>query len=96
MSHETLDEVRNLVMGSTDNEGTSYPVWFILNPPGGLVRPDMLPHVFVGPFFSRESAENQMKRIRHNLGKKPYVWCASGEDSPDYIHLRKLLKGDAS
>lgn len=91
-----LNTLRDLVFQTENNEGTAHPVWFIIDPPGGMVHPRQLPFCFIGPFFSRESAEKQMMSNKHNLGKNPYVWCDSGYHCPDYRKLLDLLKQEAA
>lgn len=67
---------------SEDNEGTAAPYWLIIDPRQNF-RKDQegacnIAHMITGPFFSREEAENTLKRTRYNYGRGALVWCSSG------------------
>jgi len=70
---------------SDDNESTDSPYWLILDP-----RQMMSPHhhklasMITGPFFSRASAERELKNKRYAYGKDAIVYCHSGHWSPEY------------
>ena len=69
-------------------EGTAVPFWIVIDPTQ-MMKPDcyMVAAMIKGVFFSRESAERWLKSNRHNLGKNPVVYCASGQGSD----LEKIL-----
>lgn len=70
---------------SQDNEGTESPYWLILDPQQNM-RCDIhwLASQITGPFFSRESAENHLKRRRYAFRAGARVYCHSGYWSDDY------------
>lgn len=69
---------------SEDNECTSYPWWVIIDPPmkRGEEESEQDYHEIamsvVGPFFSREEAEETLARTRYNYSKRAVVYCKSG------------------
>ena len=63
-------------------EGTAHPFWIICTiSVHGVVT------FKAGVWFSRAAAERQLRVRRHHYGPKAVVYCASGYDSDDYIHL---------
>lgn len=70
---------------SEENEGTSFPWWFIVRPGQGFnSNPENVAHCITGPFFSRAEAEEQLNRRRYEYGKKAIVWCGSGYHTGRY------------
>jgi len=70
---------------SEENEGTDSPWWAIVNPGRGFLNdPHLVAHCIVGPFFSREAAETELKLRRYNYHKNAIVWCFSGYHSAQY------------
>lgn len=69
----------------SDNEGTSYPWWFICDPRQNM-RADLAEAAMSirGPFFSRKEAEDELKATRYNYSKRAQVWCGSGYHSRSY------------
>lgn len=64
---------------STDNECTSYPWWVIVDPRQNMdLSIDMAAFSITGPFFSREEAEETLRRTRYNYSKRAVVYCKSG------------------
>lgn len=70
---------------SLENEGTSDPYWFIIDPKQNMSCSAFAAAMQVtGPFFSREEGEAHLRRARHHFGKNAVVWCNSGCDSGQY------------
>lgn len=69
---------------SDENEGTSYPWWFIVDPGRHFKSAEGTAMCITGPFFSREEAEEQLSRRRYDYGKQAIVWCGSGYHSGRY------------
>lgn len=68
-----------------NNEGTSYPWWTIVDPHQNMSCDIYLTAgMITGPFFSRESAENFLKRTRYNFSSRAMVFCHSGNYSAEY------------
>lgn len=64
------------------NDFTAHPWWAT----GDYV-------VLAGPFFSRQSATDQLEARRHHYGHKAIVHCFSGNESRDYVELRQAVSG---
>ena len=63
-------------------EGTAHPFWIIAKVGAhGTIT------FLAGVWFSRAAAERQLTARRHHYGSKAVVYCASGYDSADYVHL---------
>lgn len=61
---------------SEKNEGTSYPYWVLVPDKNRISTHDMMMSM-VGPFFSREEA-NEERSIKHRYPGKWVIWCLSG------------------
>jgi hypothetical protein len=66
------------------NEITSYPWWFICNTSGSPVRPDFIPLLIIGPFFSRKEADREIQAHSYRYHRKAFVFCGSGFDTETY------------
>lgn len=76
-----------------DNEITSYPWWAILTPRQVMRKdPHQISCCIVGPFFSRESAEEQRKRRIYAYGQNSVVFCFSGHESPEWRDANNLAQ----
>lgn len=78
---------------SNKNESTSYPYWIIIDPSQnfktnveGLFN---IANMITGVFFSRESAEDFLKRTRYNFSPNAKVFCHSGCYSQEWIDFSK-------
>lgn len=70
---------------SLENEGTSDPYWFIIDPSQNMSCSAFAAAMQVtGPFFCREDGEAYLERARHHFSKKAVVWCHSGCNSGQY------------
>lgn len=70
---------------SLENEGTSDPYWFIIDPVQNMsCSAFAAARQVTGPFFCREDGETYLKRARHHFSKKAIVWCHSGCNSGQY------------
>lgn len=71
---------------SETNEGNNAPYWLILDPRrnNGYGISSLAAQI-TGPFFSREEAENHLKRFGYNYSKRAAVYCKSGCYSPQYV-----------
>lgn len=80
-----VEAVKPFGVAAKNNEATSYPWWFIVDPQQNL-RCDIsaVAMNITGPFLSRETAEQFLKNTRYNFGKRAAVWCGSGTYSPEY------------
>lgn len=79
---------------SEQNESTSFPWWFIVNPHFGTTsNPENVASCVTGPFFSREEAENELKYRSYDYSKKAIVWCGSGYHTNSY---RKAIQNGES
>ena len=79
---------------SEENEGTSAPWWVIIDPRqnfktnyDGIYA---IASMIEGPFFSREEAENTLKRTRYNYSKGAKVFCMSGCHTVQYASKVKF------
>ena len=85
---------------SSKTEGTSYPWWFIVMNNNGIrfTKKEHFTHAIamsiVGPFFSRESAEEHRKSRIYEYGKDSIVWCGSGYYSQDYRDIYKEIEDE--
>jgi hypothetical protein len=77
-----------LATGETENDGSAYPLWAIVEK-AGFGRMAWL----MGPFFSRKAAETLLESRRYHYGEKAFVWCFSGHDCRDYRDLLDAAKG---
>lgn len=77
---------------NTDVECTDRPVWYVCDP-RQMMSPtaSSLCHMFHGPFWSRERAEEFLENTSYRYGKKASVFCKSLYHYPE---MRKLF--DAS
>lgn len=75
---------------SKNNEGTAAPWWCIMDP-RQMMSPDVhvLAGMIEGPFFSREAAEESLRRRRYAYGKNAAVYCMSGYHSHEYRNACK-------
>ena len=65
------------------SEATEHPWWFIAEPSRDRSA-ESVAQAITGPYFSRESAEDQLRRNPHRYSRKAIVWCASGYRSPEW------------
>jgi len=81
---------------SDKNEATAYPYWIIIDP-CQMMKPDchMVASMITGIFFSRESAEEYLKRKSHHFSNKAVVYCHSGYDT-DWEDLIRESKEEVS
>lgn len=70
-----------------DNEATAYPWWAIVQP-----EKKGTAAIGAGPFFSRKSAQDYLEGHRYRYSKKAYVYCFSGNQSPEY-RAKVVLNG---
>lgn len=74
------------------NDFTAHPWWAIAQRVEiGKLTGDYV--VLAGPFFSRQSATDQLEARRHHYGHKAIVHCFSGNESRDYVELRQAVSG---
>lgn len=82
---------------SDKHEGTSYPFWIIIDPKQNFkTNEDGVYNVagmITGIWFSREAAEEFLKRTRYNFSKNAKVFCHSGNYSEDWVNFCKELEG---
>jgi hypothetical protein len=78
---------------NSDNEGTAYPFWLIIDPRqnfetgnAGLHNIASMVH---GVFFSRKDAQDFLDATRYNFSKNAKVYCHSGHASKDWRDLSK-------
>lgn len=76
-------------IASGDNEATAAPWWAILCPHKLGSRPGyrtvhLMGSAIIGPFFSREDAEQHRQARIHDYGETSSVYCLSGYHSGDY------------
>lgn len=64
-------------------ECTEHPWWFIAEPARDRSA-ESVAQAITGPYFSRESAEHELKTRAYAYSRKAIVWCASGHRSPDW------------
>jgi len=73
---------------SGKNEGTAAPYWLIIDPQQNFRCDDQgiynIASMIEGPFFSREEAEETLRRTRYNYSKNAQVFCASGCHTEQY------------
>ncbi len=74
---------------STEHEGTSVPYWLILDPHYATRNAAAMANDIVGPFFSREEAEDVFNSIRHKLSDGAKVFCLSGHLATQYCTARR-------
>ena len=81
---------------SKNNEGTSSPFWIIIDPSQNFkVNSDgiyNIANMITGVWFSREKAEEFLKRTRYNFGEHAKVFCASGTYSEDWVEFCKTIE----
>jgi len=67
-----------LKIPTIDNDGTHAP-WWVIVMPKQIMRPSINENArcIVGPFFSRESAENHLNSRRYEYGEQAGVYCPS-------------------
>lgn len=94
-----LDKDKPIKIDPNKREGTSFPWWFIVlnnnhirfskkeNFTGAIAMS------IVGPFFSRESAENHRQSRIYEYGGDSIVWCGSGYYSNDYRDICDFGEG---
>ena len=72
---------------SEDNEGTAAPWWLIVDPKQNMdcSHAAVAMGMITGPYFSREAAEEYLRRTRYNFSKRAVVWCSSGCYSEEYL-----------
>lgn len=79
---------------SEENEATRSPWWVIINPSQNLRTDEQgiyaIASMITGPFFSREEAENTLKRTRYNYNKYAKVFCMSGCYTVQYAEKVKF------
>jgi hypothetical protein len=81
-------EVLRTVAASVDNDGSSYPVWFIVDPKQNMrCDPSWAAEQLVGPFFSRKAAADHLASRRYAYSPKAIVYCKSAYWSQDYRKL---------
>lgn len=84
----TLRKPIKIALGKT--ESTSFPWWFIVCPHNHIRFSQKnnfaatIAMSIIGPFFSRESAENHRLSRVYEYGRDSIVWCGSGYWSNDY------------
>jgi len=81
---------------SNENEGTAYPYWVIIDVHSQLLSKknyDIAASFVTGIFFSRESAEEYLKRKSHHFTKNAVVYCMSGYGT-DWEDLIRKSEGD--
>ena len=73
---------------SEKNEGTRSPYWLIIDPKQNFWTNNEGLHwiagMITGLFFSREEAEDYLKRRRYNFSKNAKVYCHSGHHGEQY------------
>jgi hypothetical protein len=81
---------------SKDCEGTSYPYWIIIDPCQNFKTNEdgiyNIANMITGVWFSREKAEEFLKRTRYNFGPNAKVFCASGTYSEDWTEFCKEIE----
>ena len=82
----TAKEIVELVFSATDNEATECPFWYVAAK-AGLGRTAILSD---GVWFSREAAEEHMRKKAHRYSKNAFVYCDSAHAS--YGGLRELYR----
>jgi len=70
---------------SAENEATAYPYWLIIDP-RQMMAPsvDAVAGMVVGPFFSRQEAEDELTGCPHRYSKRARVYCHSGHRTRVY------------
>jgi hypothetical protein len=68
---------------SEEYEGTTYPRWCILERER-CKRGAPIENCIVGPFFSREEAEDSLRTNKHLFDNSAEIWCLSGYLSGQY------------
>lgn len=86
---DILAAVRRIANSHADNEATSMPAWWITTPRFGSGDPGVILSSVLGPFWSREAAEDWLKTKGYRFTKKSKVFCGSLHDNPE---LRKLYE----
>jgi len=73
---------------NTDVECTDRPVWYVCNPQQ-MMSPSAsaLCHMFHGPFWSRERAEEYLENTNYRYGNKASVFCKSLYHYPEMRNL---------
>lgn len=70
---------------SEDNECTSTPWWIIIDPRQNMgLDIHVAAQGVAGPFFSREEAEETLKRTQYNYSREAAVYCKSGYYTKQY------------
>ena len=86
MRKEILKKLR-----TTDNEGTAYPFWIIIDPRQNFETKNQGLHniasMITGIFFSREDAQKFLDRTKYNFSENAKVYCHSGNHSEDWCSL---------
>lgn len=76
---------------SAKHEGTSYPYWIIIDPRQNFKTNENgiynIARMITGIWFSRESAEEFLKKTRYNFSENAKVFCHSGNYSEDYVNF---------
>ncbi len=97
-----MGKLRDLLASCFDKdkcEGTAYPFWIIIDPkrvPLSNYR-SRIHHIagsVVGPFFSREAADDLLKWKSHHFSKHAVVYCSSGHASEEWKKLIEMAKGE--
>lgn len=89
---ELKEIIHPIANQNTDVECTDRPVWYVCDP-RQMMSPtaSALCHMFHGPFWSRERAEEFLENTSYRYGNKASVFCKSLYHYPE---MRKLF--DAS
>lgn len=79
-------------IASGDNEGTAAPWWAIILP-RQIMRKSIsqIANCVIGPFFSREDADNHRKSRIYEYGEDSGVWCFSGYYSGKYSDFAEAV-----
>lgn len=88
----------NQIKISNDHEGTASPYWVIIDPRQNF-RTDIegvynISNMITGPFFSRETAEEYLKKTRYNFGRNAIVFCMSGCYSQEWCDAIRIKGGE--
>ena len=94
----SMDKAYKIVadtLRNSDSEGTSAPWWTIIDPKQNMnCDPHTVGFNIVGPFFSREDAENFLSATRYNFSKRAVVYCNSGCYSKKYVDFYNDVKNE--